>query len=111
MKTFYFNEEFVGRYKSFLSSKEYLNISGYSKSNYWEHHAKNVGVEINGTKIIVNGVSGFYIPSKRGKLNKTFNLIKKVTHNPGGVIKYLSNKVRLHKKIKGLFLLATHLIG
>jgi len=93
MKTFHFNDEFVERYKKFLSSGEFRNTRDYSKSAYWEHFADKVGVEINGNKITVRGVSGFYIPQKRGTVNKILSRLKVAINNPKHVVKLLAAKV------------------
>jgi len=102
MKTFYFNEDFICRYKQFLASDEYNNVSEHSKSQYWEYFAKKVGVEIKGNAVTVTGVSGFYIPSKRGVFDKVSKLTKKVLGDPAAVVKYVVNKVRPIKNAKKL---------
>ena len=102
MKTFHFNKEFVERYKKFLASEEYNSTNEHSKSAYWEHFADLVGVEISGQKITVKGISGFYIPQKRGIVNKILNLTKVVITNPGRIVKRLMEKMRPQKNDKNL---------
>jgi putative sugar O-methyltransferase len=92
VKTFTFNDEFVGRYKQFLVSEEYSHESDNSKSQYWKYFADQVGVEINGSSITVKAKSGFYIPQKRGFLNRLNGAAKKLITEPGRVFQYLVNK-------------------
>ena len=92
MKSVYFDKDFVERYQAFLSSKEYTQIHGYSKSPYWEHFSKKVNVKIEGNKITVNGDSGFYIPKKYSFLNNISLLLKKILNNPKYVFGYAIEK-------------------
>jgi len=100
MKIFFFDDEFICRYKKFLSSDEYNNVSDYSKSKYWQYFSKRVEVKFKGNKIIVDGVSGFYIPAKDGVFNNLVNMAKKAMNNPVRALGFLADKVKFKEKNK-----------
>lgn len=100
MKTFSFKDEFICRYKKFLMSNEYLHVSEYSKSKYWESFADQVGVEIDENSIKVKGKSGFYIPQRRGLVNVIRGAFKKLYNEPWRIVEYLIHRV-LFKKFGG----------
>ena len=51
MKKFIFNKKFIKRYKSFIGSKEYLDINEDSKTQYWKFFADQVSVNIQSESI------------------------------------------------------------
>ena len=80
MKKFIFNKKFIKRYKSFIGSKEYLDINEDSKTQYWKFFADQVSVNIQSESITVKGKSGFYIPRKLGYSNNIYSYLKKAFH-------------------------------
>ena len=79
-KKFVFNKKFIKRYKSFIGSKEYLDINEDSKSQYWKFFADQVDVNIQSDSISVKGQSGFYIPKKLGLSSSIYGFLKKAFH-------------------------------
>jgi len=96
------SSEFVERFKQYLSSKEYGSVSDYSKSEYWEHHSKVIGIDIIGNKVIMKGDSGFYVPSKKNIME----YIRKVIRSPSLLILFIKRKLGIPKpriKLMGYF--------
>lgn len=81
MKKFYFDKDFLKRYKSFKKSKVYSYENKISKSEYWQYFSNLIDLEINSHSISVNGKSGFYIPKKIRILNVFINYLKKSWKN------------------------------
>jgi putative sugar O-methyltransferase len=70
------SREVIDRLKKYLSSKEYVGGSDYSKSEYWKYHSKAIDIDMLGNKIIMKGDAGFYVPSKRVMLENISMAIK-----------------------------------
>ena len=75
MKKYTFEQDFIERYKLYLLSKEYSGGKEHHKSDYWEHFASLINLEIIGNDIFVQGDSGFYVPEKNRISGLTRNLI------------------------------------
>ena len=79
MITFNFPSAFITRIQEYLSSKEYSEMSSYSKSDYWEYHSGKITVKFSGDKVTVFGEAGNYFPPKANiaeKIKRKINRIK-----------------------------------
>ncbi len=78
MHTFEFSESFIDRFSNYLRSDHY-RAAGYKKSDYWEFHAGEAQIRINGNQITAEGGSGYYLPpqiTERGRIRSVVSRLR-----------------------------------
>lgn len=93
MKKFEFSSEFVQRYRDFLSSDCYGDVSPHAKSDYWNYYAGVVNVNISGNKISVGGKSGFYIPREKDWTKYLKKQVFRLINDPSLLVPFVKRKI------------------
>jgi putative sugar O-methyltransferase len=98
MKEFEFSSGFVQRYRDFLSSDCYRNVSPHSKSDYWNHYADVINVDISGNKITVGAESGFYVPREKDLSKYLINRIFRLIKDPSLLIPFINRMLPISEQ-------------
>jgi len=88
-----FSTEFIERFRSFLSSKEYRDIDSYSKSDYWKYHSNAIHIHFSGNTVTADGKSGFYVPPEKNRIRNIRGKIFKLINEPSLLISYIKRKI------------------
>ncbi len=102
---YYLPVDFVKRFRKYLSSNKFKDISTYSKSEYWEHQSDIIDIQISDNKITMRGKSGFYFPQKKNvkKDIKKYvnNRITKLIKEPFSLIPFIKRKIGIQDSAIG----------
>ena len=96
------SSKFVERFKQYLSSQEYDTVPDYSKSEYWKYHSKAINIDIFENRIMMQGESGYYVPSKKDITKNIFSAVR----SPSLAVSYIKRRLGVPKsriKLMGYF--------
>jgi putative sugar O-methyltransferase len=99
-----FKDKFIKQYSVFLKSDCFKNTPDYSKSEYWEYHASQVNIKIEGNTIHASGKSGFYVSTNKG-IYETFKKILLTLKNPLKITSLLKRVIGISPIMPGIKLL------
>ena len=66
MSTYRLSEGFIGRFRDYVASLEYRQLSDHAEAEYWKHQSGLIDVRISGNEVTVKGGSGYHPLSTKG---------------------------------------------
>ena len=102
MKKYKLDKDFLQRYQDYLKSTKFFESDDYQKTDYWKHHSGLFNVDIKGSRLSVEGSSGFYVPKKTYFDNLT-KFYRVLITSPSMAISKIIDKIISFLNVSGHF--------